>query len=75
VLVEVKGGERPVTDSARRAALDLLAYRRAFNGVLRLQPEPYGLGIAWGKELTPSADSELVLCTPDTIGLALARMV
>ena len=66
ILIEVKGGpKRGVRDSARAATHDLLAYRRAFGPALAERPEPYGLGYAWGAGLTPSADAEIVLCTPE----------
>ncbi len=71
LVVEVKGGKRPVVESARAATRDLLAYRSAFSRVLDLQVEPYGLGIVWGAELDPSPESEILLCTPDTLGAAL----
>jgi hypothetical protein len=72
VLVEVKGGTRPVEDSARAAAVDLLAYRAAFAPILSSTPEPYGLGIAWGSHLTPQDDHGIMLCTPDTLEQAVA---
>jgi hypothetical protein len=75
LLVEVKGVERPVADSARVAARDLLGYRRAFDPVLREAQSPYGLGIAWGGGLAPSLESEICLCTPDTIGTALEQLL
>ncbi|MGV0793556.1 hypothetical protein [Mycolicibacterium sp. XJ1819] len=76
LLVEVKGGvKRSVGDSARAAALDLLAYRRAFAPVLDLQSEPYGLGYAWGEDLEPVVDSEVTLCTPDTLADSLAVLI
>jgi hypothetical protein len=75
VLIEVKGLERPVTESARAALLDLLAYRRAFEPVLSSSAPPYGLGVAWGQGATPSPDAEICLCTPDTISVALERVL
>jgi hypothetical protein len=71
LLVEVKGGERSVEKSARAAAYDLLAYRAAFAPVLSTNPTPYGLGLAWGENLAPASDHEMMLCTPDTLGVAL----
>lgn len=70
-LVEVKGVERAVEDSARAAARDLLAYRRAFRSSLRNQAGPYAIGVGWGRELEPSRDEEIVLCSPDTLVEAL----
>jgi hypothetical protein len=75
VLVEVKGVKRDVADSARAATHDLLAYRRAFEPVLSRQSSPYGLGIAWGASLSPSAASEVMLCSPDTVGDALRLLL
>ena len=75
LLVEVKGVERPVEYSARAAALDLLAYRRAFGTVLDHQSGPYGLGVAWGSDLRPDLRSEIVLATPDTAGRALSTLL
>jgi hypothetical protein len=71
LLIEVKGVERSVAESARAAASDLLAYRRAFDPVLSAQPGPYGIGVAWGSDLAPDESSEVILCTPDTLPRAL----
>jgi hypothetical protein len=71
LLVEVKGVQRAVDRSARAATLDLLAYRRAFDASLSDNCTPYGLGVAWGAELTPSASPEIMLCSPDTLPQAL----
>ena len=71
LLVEVKGIQREAKDSAREALQNLLAYRRAFDPVLSEQDGTYGLGIAWGEDLSPRAGSEVMLCTPDTVGTAL----
>lgn len=76
LLVEVKGGEqRSVADSARAAVRDLFGYRRAFSAVLDRQTEPYGLGYAWGEGLNPSLDSDVTLCTPDTLATALSGLI
>ncbi len=75
VLIEVKGVQRPVWESARAALLDLLAYRRAFDPVLADAEAPYGLGVAWGEAMQASADVEIALCTPDTVEDALARVL
>jgi hypothetical protein len=76
LLIEVKGGtKRGVADSARAATLDLLAYRRAFGPALAGQPGPYGLGYAWGAELVPSTESEIALCTPDSLSQALGPLL
>jgi len=76
LLIEVKLGERrSVADSARAAVWDLFGYRRAFSAVLDRQPEPYGLGYAWGEGLKPSLDSDVTLCTPDTLAEALAGLI
>ena len=50
LLVEVKGGERAVQQSARAALLDLLAYRRAYEPSLA-NCARYGVGVAFGAEL------------------------
>jgi hypothetical protein len=73
LLIEVKGGfvSRTVVDSARTAARDLLAYRRSFNHVLAPQNGPYGIGYAWGAELPPNPEAEILLCTPDKLDAAL----
>ena len=39
--------------AARQALTDLLAYRRAFDHVLAPGSQTYGLGVAWGEELSP----------------------
>lgn len=75
LLIEVKGIERSVAASARAAASDLFAYRRAFDPMLRSQTAPYGIGVAWGSELTPDESSEVILCTPDTLPTALASQL
>jgi hypothetical protein len=73
LLIEVKGGpKRGVADSARAAAHDLLAYRRAFAPTLAQQSGTYGIGYAWGAQLQPAHESEIVFCTPDTLTEALA---
>jgi hypothetical protein len=72
VLVEIKGGpERTAAQSARAATFDLLAYRRSLDRGMRASPRPYGLGIAWGADLSPTPESQILLCTPDSIGAAL----
>jgi hypothetical protein len=75
LLIEVKGLERSVSDSARAALHDLLAYRRAFDPVLSMSAAPYGLGIAWGESLPPSGTAEIALCTPDTVQAALTQLL
>jgi hypothetical protein len=71
LLIEMKGGTRSVEDSARAALQDLLAYRTAFSPILDQQGGIYGLGIAWGAELSPSVTSDVMLCTPECLGEAL----
>jgi hypothetical protein len=76
LLIEVKWGtKRRVADYARAATHDLLAYRRAYDHVLANQPGIYGLGYAWGRALEPSTDSEIMLCSPDTLADALERVL
>jgi hypothetical protein len=73
ILLEVKGVERSVSDSARAAIFDLLAYRRAFDTTLTRQAGAYGIGVAWGAALQPAREDEVLLCSPDTLADALAR--
>ncbi len=76
LLIEVKGGsKRTVADSARAATLDLFGYRRAFAPVLDQQDEAYGLGYVWGEGLRPSLESDVTLCTPDTLPDALSALI
>ena len=75
LLIEVKGVERPVDESARAAIFDLLAYRRAFDGALAGQAGCYGLGIAWGECLDAAAESEIAVCSPDRIEKALGLIL
>ena len=76
LLIEVKGGpSRRVSKFAREATLDLLGYRRAFKTVLDSQEERYGLGYVWGEALSPSVDSDVTLCTPDTLSEALELLL
>lgn len=72
LMLEVKGVGRSVAKYARSAARDLLAYRRAFNPALTGQPGAYGIGVAWGAELKPAPQAEILLCSPDTLSDALA---
>jgi hypothetical protein len=74
LLVEVKGGHRRVEQSARAALLDLLAYRRAFEPALA-GCRRYGLGVAFGAQLTPDEGSEITLATPDVMSEALAAFL
>lgn len=75
LLAEVKSGDRKVEALARAATYDLLAYRRAFAPVLDQQSVPYGLGYVWGAELRPSLESDVTLCTPDTLPDALEALL
>jgi hypothetical protein len=71
LLSEMKGGARGVDESARAALRDLLAYRTAFSDVLSHQDGSYGLGIAWGADLSPSVKSNVMLCTPECLSQAV----
>jgi hypothetical protein len=73
LLIEAKGGHRPVEQSARAATLDLLAYRTTYSAALDKQGSFFGLGVVWGAGVTPSPSSEISLCSPDTLGEGLAR--
>jgi hypothetical protein len=76
ILIEAKGGERSISKSARAATYDLLAYRSAFAPAITAAAEgPYGLGIAWGKDLTPKLREDIVLCSPDTLRDALSILL
>jgi hypothetical protein len=76
LLIECKLSQSMgVEHAARQALTDLLAYRRAFDHVLAPGGQPYGLGVAWGKELTPAAGAEIALCTPDMLGQAISQIV
>lgn len=73
LLVEAKQRKDGVVPKAARdALLDLLGYRRDLDLELAGMTEPYGLGYVWGAELAPRPDSEVMLCTPDTLEDALA---
>ena len=74
-MIEAKGGHRPITESARAAAYDFLAYRTAFAPQLQAQDGVYGLGIVWGAELMPDFTTGISLCTPDTLDEALSGLV
>ena len=76
LLVECKLSEsRNVGHAARQALTDLLAYRRAFDATLARTGDPYGLGVAWGEGIDPAADTEVVLCTPDTLPEVVSQIV
>ncbi|MGY1697365.1 hypothetical protein ACI780_20895 [Geodermatophilus sp. SYSU D00814] len=75
LLVECKLSETGgVRHAARQALFDLLGYRRAFEPSLSSQA-PYGLGLAWGEGLVPEPGSEVLLCTPEHVGSALAAVI
>ena len=63
-----------VVQSARAALADLLSYRREFASALD-QVAPYGLGIAWGAGLQPSANAEALLVTPDHIASGVRQLL
>jgi hypothetical protein len=73
VLIEVKSGVSGVETLARSTVKDLLLYRRAYEALGR-QHGVFGIGYAWGGELRPAAGGDIVLCTPDTLGEALAAV-
>jgi hypothetical protein len=58
LMVEVKGGLRPVGQSARVATFGLLVYRTAFASLLAGSERAYGFGIAWVQTLPPSSRAE-----------------
>jgi hypothetical protein len=75
LLAECKLRSMDVGRAAREALADLLAYRRAFDATLTTARSPYGMGIAWGAGLNPASNSEIVLCTPDTLSEAVRLIV
>ncbi|MEU9870147.1 hypothetical protein AB0C87_20110 [Actinomadura sp. NPDC048021] len=76
LLIECKLSQSGGVGRAARDALsDLLFYRRSFDHVLGGSGEPYGVGVAWGKGLQPATDTEVVLCTPDTLATAIGKIV
>ena len=76
LLIECKLSQSMgVGHAARQALADLLAYRRAFDHALSPGGQPYGLGVAWGEELTPATGAEIALCTPDMLGEAIGQIV
>jgi hypothetical protein len=76
LLIECKlSRSMGVGHAARQALADLLSYRRAFDTALANTSGPYGLGVAWGEDLHPTHNAEVVLCTPDTIGEAISQIV
>jgi hypothetical protein len=76
LIVEAKLGDvsfqsgRSVEGSARAALKDVLMYREDFSDVLDETASPYGLGVAWGAELSPR-EGRVMLATPDRLGDAL----
>lgn len=76
LIVEAKLGDvsfqsgRLIEGSPRAALKDLLMYRTDFSHVLH-GATTYGLGIAWGAELTPQP-GEILLASPDAVGDALS---
>ncbi len=77
LLIECKLSEGGiVAKAARRALFDLLAYRRAFRDELDKQAgKPYGLGLAWGEQLEPDLEAEIMLATTDTLAAAIIDTV
>lgn len=75
LVIECKLRSTGVGPAAREALADLLTYRRAFNTTLAKAGTPYGLGVAWGEGLPPARDTEIALCTPDTLGDAVRKFV
>ena len=76
LLVECKLSESVgVGHAARRALLDLLSYRRSFGATLTTSGLPYGLGVAWGAGLIPAGNTEVALCTPDALNVAIRQIV
>lgn len=74
LVVECKLRKAGVEEAARQALIDLLAYRQAFHTTLSGAGIPFGLGVAWGRELRPTA-TNIVLCTPDTLYEAVRQII
>lgn len=77
LLIECKlitSQPRAVNSAARQALADLLQYRSDFDVVLDTTRAPYGLGVAWGEGLQPNLNSDIVLCTPDTLDQAIRHI-
>jgi hypothetical protein len=75
LAIEAKttSGTVSVPHLARRAIVDLLAYRAAFASVLAEQ-QAWGLGVVWGEGLE-AADHPVGVCTRDGLGEALGRFL
>ena len=65
---------RAVNSAARQALADLLQYRSDFDVAFGTTRAPYGLGVAWGEGLQPNLNSDIVLCTPDTLDHAIRHI-
>ena len=74
LVVECKLRKPGVEEAARQALIDLLAYRQAFDTTLSSAGTPFGLGVAWGQDLRPTA-ANIMLCTPDTLDEAVRQIV
>lgn len=57
------GGQKmEVGHAARQGLADLLGYCRSFYNVLSIAGKAYGLGVAWGENLSPADSTEIALC-------------
>jgi hypothetical protein len=75
LLIECKLSDHGVKTAARRALADLLMYRRDYQNALTGTSGPYGLGLAWGADLVPATNPDVILCTPDTLQAAIRSIV
>jgi hypothetical protein len=77
LLIECKLNEKGIiARAARRALLDLLAYRHAFGDELSKQSgRPYGLGLVWGEGLEPDPECEIMLASKDRLAVAITATV
>jgi hypothetical protein len=76
LLVEVKGGpKRSAEASVRESLSDLLAYGRDYAAALSTQDVPYGLGVAWGGDLSPDFSGPVGLCTQDNVAEAIRHLL
>jgi hypothetical protein len=68
-------GARPGLDAVARDGDGASVEVDIRTEILDGQPERYGLGLAWGAELTPNVEAEVMLATRDTLESALCPTV
>lgn len=75
VLLEAKGGARPIEVLCRRAILDLLAYSAAYEPALDSSAKTHLVGLVWGEGMEPEAASPIMLASPDQIQTAVTHLL